>query len=260
MAEHAMNDLAVRPRRFGWPTALAIGIHAVILIGPALDLQSARTTPEEQPMVRVELMESPGPPESPMQAAAAAKAEPVAQRTVPAPPQPASPPPEPVTTVAEAPQRLAPVEQSARAEAEPAPAADSEPVAVPAFLSVNAASAPLHRPLHAAMGGPARIMRDTTAEAGAIRSKARLGDNPRPAYPRSAREAGWEGTVMLRVEVQENGTAGAVLVHKTCGHEVLDDAALSAAQKWKFAPAMDGAFPVRSVVYLPVQFDLRAAR
>ncbi len=256
MAEYAMHNHVPCPRRFGWPTALAVGLHAAILIGPALDLRSSRTLPEEQPMVQVDLVESPGPP---AQATATAKAEPVAQRPVPVPSQPVSLP-EPVPIVAEAPPQPAPVELPVKVETEPAPAAEAEPVAVPAMLSVNAALAPLHRPLHAAMGGPARTLRDTVAESGAIRSKARLGDNPRPEYPRSARESGWEGTVMLRVDVLESGTAGAVMVHKSCGHDVLDNAALSAVQKWKFAPAMDGAFPVRSVVYLPVQFDLRAAR
>jgi protein TonB len=257
MAEFTMNDYVLSPRRFGWPAVLAVGLHAAILIGPALDLRSSRTLPEEQPTVQVDLVESPGPLEPHAQAPATAKADPVAKQPVSVPPQPVSPP-EPVATVAEAPQQPAPVAQATPAE--PAPAVDAEPVAAPAFLSVSAASAPIHRPLRVAMGGPARTLRDTTAESGAIRSKARLGDNPRPEYPRSARESGWEGTVMLRVEVLENGTSGAVLVHKTCGHAVLDDAALSAVQKWKFAPAMDGAFPVRSIVYLPVQFDLRAAR
>jgi protein TonB len=238
---------------------LAVGLHAAILIGPALDLRSSRTLPDEQPMVQVDLVESPGPPEPHAQAPATAKAEPVTQRPVPVVPQPVTPP-EPLPIVAEAPPQPAPVELPAKVETGPAPAVDAEPVAVPASLSVSAASVPLHRPLRVAMGGPARTLRDTTAESGSTRSKARLGDNPRPEYPRSARESGWEGTVMLRVDVLESGMAGAVLVHKTCGHAVLDDAALSAVQKWKFAPAMDGAFPVRSVVYLPVQFDLRAAR
>jgi protein TonB len=144
--------------------------------------------------------------------------------------------------------------------AEPATLAVEEPVEVPSSLVVASTMKPISRPLSAVATGPKRALRDPAAESGAIRSKARLGDNPKPVYPRSAREFGWEGTVVLKVDVLENGTPGAVLVHKTCGHEVLDDAALSAVQKWKFAPAMDGAFPVRSVVYLPVQFDLRAAR
>ncbi len=258
MAEHVMNDRALRPPRFGWPIVMAVAVHAVILLNPALNLRSSKEEPEEPLLVEVELVESPGKPETPVQTTAVTKAVPVVQQPVPVTPQPASPP-EPVTTVAEAPPQPAPAELPARTEAEPVRSVDAEPVTVPAFLSVNVASAPLHRPLHAAAAGSVRTLRDPIAESGAIRTKARLGDNPRPDYPRSAREAGWEGTVMLRVEVLDNGAAGAVAIHRSCGHEVLDQAALLAVQKWKFTPAMDGAFPVRSVVYLPVQFDLRSA-
>ncbi len=61
---------------------------------------------------------------------------------------------------------------------------------------------------------------------------------------------------MLRVEVLPDGNAGSVSVRRTSGHAILDDAALTAVQRWHFSPAMDGNFPIRSVVHLPVKFDL----
>jgi len=250
MTEHVMDDRALQPQRFGWPVALAVAVHAAILIGPALDLKTSKVVPEE-PLVQVELIETPSTQETPV---------PVVQPPVPSLPRQA-PPVEPVTTtMVEAPKVPEPAVPPPRVEAEPSPPAGSEPVVVASHLSVNTAPAPIQRSLNAVATGPKRALRDPTAEFSAIRSKARLGNNPKPEYPLAARQAGLEGTVMLRVEVLENGMPGTVLVHKTCGHEVLDRAALSAAQKWKFVPAMDGAFPVRSVVYLPVQFDLRAAR
>ena len=279
MAEQVIDNPVSRPQRFGWPVVLAVGAHAMLLVAPALDLRSSRSAPEEPLMVQVELVEPPSIPEAP--APVIPKPVPVVQPPVPLPPQPAAPvepvttrkevppvpaPPKPVaaveavTAVVEAPKVPALAAQPTRVEAEPSPPAEPEPVMVASHLSVNTAPAPFHRLLPAVATGPKRALRDPAAESGAIQTKARLGDNPKPVYPRSAREFGWEGTVMLRVEVLENGLSGAVLVHKTCGHEVLDNAALSAVQTWKFAPAMDGAFPVRSVVYLPVQFDLRAAR
>jgi protein TonB len=106
---------------------------------------------------------------------------------------------------------------------------------------------------------PSRILRDPAAELGeAQRSKVRVGSNLRPEYPRLAREAGWEGTVMLRIEVLPDGRAGTVTVQSTSGFSVLDEAAVTAVQHWQFTPAMDGSFPLRSVVHLPVKFDLRA--
>lgn len=183
-------------------------------------------------MVQVDLVEPPSILEAPA---------PVLPQPVPVSPVPiASQTPKPVEQIPPEPDTVIEPMTTAAAEAPKAPA----PVAQPTGVEAE----------------PARALRDTTAESGAIRTRARLGDNPRPDYPRSAREAGWEGTVILHVDVLENGMAGAVLVHKTSGHTALDSAALSAVQKWKFVPAMDGAFPVRSVVYLPVQFDLRTAR
>jgi TonB family protein len=102
-----------------------------------------------------------------------------------------------------------------------------------------------------------RFLRDTTPDSDRQgRSKVQLAGNAGPDYPRSAREAGWEGTVMLRVEVLPNGSAGQVNLRKSSGYSVLDEAALSAVQQWRFVPALDGHFPVRSLVDLPIRFDL----
>lgn len=118
---------------------------------------------------------------------------------------------------------------------------------------------PLNRPVLTARAELGQVFRDASPErVEAIRSRARPAHNVRPEYPRTAREAGWEGTVMLRVEVLPDGNAGVVSVHQTSGYAILDHAALSAVQRWRFSPAMDGNFPVYSVVHLPVKFDLTA--
>jgi outer membrane biosynthesis protein TonB len=39
----------------------------------------------------------------------------------------------------------------------------------------------------------------------------------------------------------------------------LDEAALTSVKTWRFIPAMDGNFPIKSVVRLPIRFDLKAA-
>ena len=118
---------------------------------------------------------------------------------------------------------------------------------------------PLSRPVLMGGQGARHVFRDGSAErVGAARSKARPGQNVSPEYPRIAQQAGWEGTVMLHVEVLADGKTGMVSVERTSGHAVLDDAALNAVQRWRFSPAMDGNFPVKSVVRLPFKFDLRA--
>jgi len=57
---------------------------------------------------------------------------------------------------------------------------------------------------------------------------------PQPRYPSVARQQGWQGTAVLRVEVQTNGRAGAVEVLHSSGHQVLDDAAVDAVRRARF--------------------------
>ena len=59
--------------------------------------------------------------------------------------------------------------------------------------------------------------------------------------------------------VLPDGSAGNVTLHKTSGYSILDEAALAAVKGWQFVPAMDGNFPIQSMVRMPVRFDLRAA-
>jgi periplasmic protein TonB len=129
----------------------------------------------------------------------------------------------------------------------------------PVLLNASAGSVHISRPLPAASSGGAKLLRDSTAEMGSVRSKVRAGNNPRPEYPRAAREAGWEGTVILQVLVLPDGSAGNITLHQTSGHSILDEAALSAVKNWRFIPAMDGNFPMQSAVHLPIRFDLKAA-
>ena len=92
---------------------------------------------------------------------------------------------------------------------------------------------------------------------GIARSKVGLGKTIPPVYPRIARESGWEGTVVVRVVVQADGTPDIIQVRKSSGHQVLDDAATDALKNWQFVPAKDGNIPIRSIVEIPINFDLR---
>lgn len=101
------------------------------------------------------------------------------------------------------------------------------------------------------------LLRDETAAIKGIRTRARYLDAMRPPYPRRAREMGWEGTVVLRVEVNPDGTVGGIAVYQASGYPILDEAALTAVKGWRFAPPTDGAFTFSAVVDVPVRFDLR---
>lgn len=85
---------------------------------------------------------------------------------------------------------------------------------------------------------------------------ANYGTNPKPKYPTIARSRGWQGKVLLRVRVTADGLSEAVTVHRSSGHEVLDESAVAAVEKWKFIPAKQGNTAVACTVIVPIIFTL----
>lgn len=92
----------------------------------------------------------------------------------------------------------------------------------------------------------------------AARADASYLNNPPPEYPAIALRQGWSGTVQLRVLVQPNGSPSTITLEKSSGKKVLDDAALVAVQKWKFAPAKRGDTPIEGWVSFPIEFNIEA--
>jgi periplasmic protein TonB len=85
---------------------------------------------------------------------------------------------------------------------------------------------------------------------------ANYGTNPKPEYPAIARSRGWQGKVLLRVAVSAEGLSEAVTVHHSSGHEVLDESAVDAVEKWRFIPAKRGNTAVACSVIVPIIFTL----
>jgi len=81
-------------------------------------------------------------------------------------------------------------------------------------------------------------------------------NNPRPPYPMVARRMGYNGRVMLNVEVLAEGRAGQVLLHKSSGYDILDNAALQTVKTWKFSPAKRFGQPVTQWFLVPIKFSL----
>jgi len=82
--------------------------------------------------------------------------------------------------------------------------------------------------------------------------------NPAPGYPAYARKAREQGIVMLRVRVDAAGSVEGIEVHKSSGSQRLDDAALAAVKRWRFAPARMGDRPVSGVALVPIHFQLES--
>ena len=76
----------------------------------------------------------------------------------------------------------------------------------------------------------------------------------RPAYPEQARAQHLEGVVLLLVSVDANGRVTNASIRQSCGHGMLDRAALEAVRSWRFSPARQGENKVPANVEVPIRF------
>lgn len=75
-----------------------------------------------------------------------------------------------------------------------------------------------------------------------------------PEYPDSAKAAGLQGKVYVKALVNKTGNVDSVLLLRTSGHAVLDEAALKAVPDCKFKPAVTSDKPVAVWVTFPIDF------
>lgn len=71
-----------------------------------------------------------------------------------------------------------------------------------------------------------------------------------------ARRNGYEGFVVLKVLVLQNGKVGKTELEKSSGYDMLDNTALEAVKKWIFFPGMKDGVPISSWVKVPIKFQL----
>jgi protein TonB len=84
----------------------------------------------------------------------------------------------------------------------------------------------------------------------------RYRDNARLTYPPLARLRGYQGVVVLFVEVLVDGRVGQVGIRRSAGHEILDRAALETVRTWRFEPGRKEGRAVTMSVEVPVRFVL----
>ena len=92
---------------------------------------------------------------------------------------------------------------------------------------------------------------------GAITRGATPLTQPRFVYPPESERRGEQGTVVLLLEVDAQGRVAEVTVLSSSGYRALDRAAIEAARRWRFRPALRGGLPVESTVRAPVTFRLQ---
>lgn len=80
---------------------------------------------------------------------------------------------------------------------------------------------------------------------------------PPPPYPAAALRSGAEGTVWLRIEVDESGATVRVTVERSSGNHALDNGARShVLNRWRFQPARRDGEAMRGVALVPVTFAI----
>lgn len=163
------------------------------------------------------------------------------QETHPAPPAPPKPPEPPKKKPKKKPVEKKPLAKDAVALPKPQET-DAAPVEAP--------------PSPPAPPSPVKTAAPPTETFTQANFQANYGFNPKPEYPRLARNRGWEGKVLLKVQVSAQGLSDSVEVHHSSGHDILDESAVAAVEKWKFIPAMRGSTPVTTSVIVPIIFTL----
>ncbi|HJV81241.1 TonB family protein [Noviherbaspirillum sp.] len=189
----------------------------------------------------------------------ATPSKPVEIRLMPSQPQAA-----PMVQAAPPPQ--APAQPKVRHQAKPkhrpqTKAAIAEPREAPrtapteASTESKAASASPSATISAPVTAPAAVPGPpvkTSASDAAYASSNRV-----PPYPRLSRMNDEQGTVLLRVLVRADGTAGMVEIKKSSGYPLLDESARSTVQTWRFKPATLDGKPVSEWYQVAIPFTLQ---
>lgn len=81
-----------------------------------------------------------------------------------------------------------------------------------------------------------------------------------PTYPPASRRASEEGTVRLKVLVDETGRPKDIQVAQSSGFSRLDEAAKQAVRRWKFVAANNGSGPVSVWTQVAISFRLTDAK
>lgn len=82
----------------------------------------------------------------------------------------------------------------------------------------------------------------------------------KPDYPEQSRSRNESGVVAVLVVVDAEGRVGEARIKQSCGHALLDDAALKAARRSRFHPYVEDGVHKTVVTVIPYHFNLHAAR
>jgi protein TonB len=218
--------------RSGASITATVLLHVILAFLFMLGLMEHSITPPEAPPVLVEFMQTQPTPKTIEQ--------PVA-KPIPVPPRP-----QPVAAPAPSPQpQPSPSKVSAPTEvAQAAPVAPSAPTTP----TPPAPPAPAPAPVVTA---PSKTEVSIPASYSA--------SNQKPTYPNMSKRLGEQGTVVLRVLVKADGSAGEVEVKSSSSYPRLDQAAVEAVKTWRFNSAKIDGKAIDEWYQVPIPFKLQSS-
>lgn len=226
-----------------WQKALmgSLAIHVVFVFTASwLSAMAFMPVPEQEKEIELEMIE---PGDDFFAAPLLASTDPVSQ-------------PAPDMTIPQtvpAPQVVTPVAELPVIAVEPPAATVTMPAAAPVSGKPGQTA-----PAAGSVQGSGNAAGQRASSKGVIAAPGIL-DRVEPGYPERARRSGWEGTVILKIQIMENGRTGSIDIASSSGYEALDEAAVSAVEKWRFIPARDKSSgqPVGCYTTMPIIFKLR---
>jgi TonB family protein len=91
-----------------------------------------------------------------------------------------------------------------------------------------------------------------------VESQPQVLEQPSPVYPESAQKEKIQGTIWLKIYVDENGAVKEVKTAKRTGiNDEMEQSAIDAAKKTKFKPAVYEGKPTDCWVVIPYRFKLK---
>jgi TonB family protein len=112
------------------------------------------------------------------------------------------------------------------------------------------------RKARAATFGSKRTLASSAVKVGGAVTAPKLLYKEEPAYTEDARAAKFQGTVLLQIVVDADGTATDIQVKTSLGFG-LDEKAVEALTRWKFQPGQMNGVPVPVLAQVEVNFRLR---
>ena len=160
-------------------------------------------------------------------------------------------PPQPLSEIFPVPDWMA--VDSLMADAGPAPEHEIQEVA-----SITALGGPGNSGRATGGKGDSGMPADGEGDGVRVDAKPRWLKRVEPEYPRIAKITGVEGVVILSVYIDEAGHVTDTKVIKSLGNTGCDEAAITAAQQWRFIPAQRDGRPLAMWFSVPVLFQLDA--